>query len=70
MTTRRAILLGLAGLGLAAGTGAVGAFREARVQTHARLFGRSSTLQTTAGALEYAIEGDGPDVMMIHGTGG
>ncbi len=70
MTTRRAILLGLTGLGLAAGGFATGAFREARIQTDARLFGRGMTIQTTAGALEYATEGAGPDLMMIHGTGG
>lgn len=31
---------------------------------------RSELLETTAGALEYAVEGQGPPLMMIHGTGG
>jgi len=35
-----------------------------------RLEGRSSVLDTTAGAVEYAVAGHGPPLMMIHGTGG
>lgn len=30
----------------------------------------SRLLETTAGALEYAVEGHGSPLMMIHGTGG
>jgi len=70
MTTRRAILLGLGGLLLAGGGYAAGAFREARGQATRRLFGHSSFIDSRAGALEYAAAGDGPPVMMIHGTGG
>lgn len=70
MTTRRNILLGIGGLVLAGGGYTAGAFREARVQTESRLFGRSTIIDTSAGAMEYAVAGDGPPLMMIHGTGG
>ena len=70
MTTRRKVLLGIGGLALAGVGYATGAFREARVQTDGRLFGQSTLIDAHAGALEYAIAGDGPPLMMIHGTGG
>lgn len=70
MTARRTVLLGLAALALAGAGYAAGAFREARVQAASRLHGRASTVPTRAGAMEYAIAGDGPPLMMIHGTGG
>lgn len=70
MTMRRALLTGIGGLALAAGSFGLGAFREAQVQADSRLFGQSTVIDTRAGALEYAIAGDGPPVMMIHGTGG
>lgn len=70
VTTRRALLLGLGGVGLFATGYTSGAFREARVQTESRLVGQSSVIQTEAGALEYAVAGNGPPLMMIHGTGG
>jgi len=70
MTGRRAVLLGLAGLLLAGGGYAAGAFREARRQAGTRLSGHGSTIDTSAGALEYAVAGVGPSLMMIHGTGG
>lgn len=70
MITRRALALGLAGLGLGAGGYGLGAFREATRQNRRRLAKGSSLLQATVGPLEYAIAGDGPPFMMIHGTGG
>ena len=70
MTTRRTILLGLGGLALAGGGYAAGAFREARFQAASRLFRQGMLIDTRAGTLEYAIAGDGPPLMMIHGTGG
>jgi pimeloyl-ACP methyl ester carboxylesterase len=70
MTTRRTVLLGIAGLVLAAGGYAAGAFREARTQASTRLFGHGTVIDTGAGPLEYAIAGTGPPLMMIHGTGG
>jgi pimeloyl-ACP methyl ester carboxylesterase len=69
-TTRRGVLLGLGGIALAGAGYAAGAFREARAQTRNRLFGKGTVIGTRAGALEYAIAGDGPPLMMIHGTGG
>lgn len=70
MTIRRAVLTGIGGLGLAGAAYAAGAFREARAQAESRLFGNSTVIPSRAGALEYAIAGHGPPVMMIHGTGG
>jgi 2-hydroxy-6-oxonona-2,4-dienedioate hydrolase len=70
MTTRRRVLLGLGGLVLAAGSYAAGAFREVRVQTESRLFAQAAVIDTRDGALEYAVAGNGPPLMMIHGTGG
>jgi pimeloyl-ACP methyl ester carboxylesterase len=70
MSTRRSVLLGLGGLALA-GTGfALGGIREAQAQTDSRLFNQSTIIPSRAGPLEFAIAGDGPPVMMIHGTGG
>ena len=70
MTTRRALLLGLGGFALAVGSYAGGAFREARAQAGTRLFGQSSVIETSAGALEYATAGHGAPLMMLHGAGG
>lgn len=70
MTTRRSVLLGLSGVALAAAGFTAGAFREARRQAGSRLFGQASVIDSSAGALECAIAGNGPPLMMIHGTGG
>ncbi|MGL4238329.1 alpha/beta fold hydrolase [Tabrizicola sp.] len=70
MTTRRSMLLGLGGLALAGSGYAAGSFREARRLADSRLFGQGSVMDTRAGQLEYAVVGDGPPLMMIHGTGG
>ncbi|MBT8475155.1 MAG: alpha/beta hydrolase, partial [Alphaproteobacteria bacterium] len=70
MTTRRAFLVGLGGLALAGAGFVSGAFREARAQSDLRLYGRATVIDSRAGALEYAVAGHGPPLMMIHGTGG
>ena len=70
MTARRTVLAGLGGAAMVAGGYGLGAFHEARRQSDSRLFGQSQLIDTAAGAVEYAIAGDGPPVMMIHGTGG
>ena len=70
MITRRAVLTGLGGLILAGGAYATGAYRSAMAAADARLARRSSLIDTDAGPLEYAVAGEGPPVMMIHGTGG
>ncbi|MEQ9257806.1 MAG: alpha/beta hydrolase [Roseovarius sp.] len=69
-TTRRTALIGLASVALVAGGYGMGAYHEARRQVRTRLLGRANVITTPAGALEYAIAGDGPQLMMIHGTGG
>lgn len=70
MSTRRTFLQGLGGLAVAGGSYALGGFREARAQADTRLFGQSTVIDSSAGALEFAEVGDGPPLMMIHGTGG
>jgi 2-hydroxy-6-oxonona-2,4-dienedioate hydrolase len=70
MMSRRAVLAGLWGLVLASGAYATGAYRSAIAAADARLSRRSSLIETDNGSLEYAVAGDGPPVMMIHGTGG
>lgn len=68
--SRRAILAGLGGLVLASVAYGAGAYRTAMAAADARLSRRSSLIELGAGPLEYAVAGDGPPVMMIHGTGG
>jgi 2-hydroxy-6-oxonona-2,4-dienedioate hydrolase len=70
MITRRSILVGIGGLALASGAWTVGAYRASMAGAEARLGRRSSVIDTHAGALEYAVAGHGPPLMMIHGTGG
>ncbi|MGI1660944.1 alpha/beta fold hydrolase [Palleronia sp. KMU-117] len=70
MTARRSILLGMGAIALAGGAATVGAFRASMAGADARLARRSSLVETDAGALEYAVAGHGPPLMMIHGTGG
>lgn len=70
MTARRTVLFGLGGLALAGAGYTAGAYREARGQAETRLFAQAEVIDGPAGALEFAVAGDGPPVMMIHGTGG
>ena len=70
MSSRRSLLLGLAGLALAGGGYAAGAYRATMAGAEARIARRSSVIETAAGTLEYAVAGNGPPLMMIHGTGG
>lgn len=61
----------LGSLGLAVATApVVVAFRHDLAQAEGRLLGNSRIVQTRHGDLEYAVEGDGPPLLMIHGTGG
>jgi pimeloyl-ACP methyl ester carboxylesterase len=64
------MLLGMGAIALVGGASTFGAYRASVAGTDARLAMRSSLLGTEAGALEYAIAGRGPPLMMIHGTGG
>ncbi len=70
MISRRAILAGLGAVALGAGGYVLGAYRTSTLATRARIARRSSLLETRAGPLEYAVAGQGPPLMMIHGTGG
>lgn len=70
MTGRRTVLMGIGALALAGAGYTAGAFREARRQADTRLFAQAEVIDSRAGALEFAVAGDGPPLMMIHGTGG
>ena len=70
MIARRTLLTGMGALIVAGGAWTGGAYRASLAAAGMRLEGRSSVLDTTAGALEYAVAGHGPPLMMIHGTGG
>lgn len=72
---RRAVLLAglggaLGGAALTAAACATGAARAAGRTAEDRVAAGSSTVDTTAGPLEYAVAGRGLPLMMIHGTGG
>jgi pimeloyl-ACP methyl ester carboxylesterase len=70
MTRRELLLAGLGGSALAACAYGTGAFRATLRAAEGRIAARSSVLDTSAGALEYAVAGVGFPLMMIHGTGG
>lgn len=74
MPRRRAFLLGAAALAAAGAAGAAGtgvAFGRAMTAARARIDpGLSRVIGTRHGALEYAAAGEGPPVLMLHGTGG
>ncbi len=70
MIARRTLLTGMGALIVAGGAWTGGAYRASLAAAGMRLEGRSSVLDTTAGALEYAVAGHGSPLMMIHGTGG
>lgn len=70
---RRTVLgVGLAAAGLAI-AGACVASRYLRAVARARESvspARSRTISTRFGRLEYAVKGDGPAILMVHGSGG
>jgi 2-hydroxy-6-oxonona-2,4-dienedioate hydrolase len=68
---RRRLLALAAGTAAALATaGTARAFHRDLARARARLHGRSVLVPTRAGAMEYAEAGQGPPVLMIHGTGG
>ncbi len=69
MIRRRALLAGMGGLLAAGGAYATGAYRASMEAAANRLDRSSSVIETGAGALEYAVAGCGPPLLMIHGTG-
>ena len=71
MRRRRFLILGLVGAGAAlAGGAAWRSFSTEIAEARARTRGRSEVFESRFGAMEYAIAGTGPPVLMIHGTGG
>jgi 2-hydroxy-6-oxonona-2,4-dienedioate hydrolase len=68
--TRRQLLLGFGASVLIGGGYVWSRFRRAVSAADRRVAGRSSTMTTPFGTLEYAIAGSGPPLLMIHGTGG
>ena len=46
------------------------AYRADLREAQRRVAGRSAVIQTRYGAMEYAEQGEGPPLLMIHGTGG
>lgn len=66
----RPIALGMSGVAAIAGTVAFSGFRADMRRHERRLADRSQTIATRFGQLEYAARGEGPPLLMIHGTGG
>jgi pimeloyl-ACP methyl ester carboxylesterase len=66
---RRAAVIVIAGL-LAAAAILWLVFQRDMSELHARVVGRSQSADTRFGVLEYAVTGEGPPVLAIHGSGG
>ena len=45
-------------------------YRNELVAAHIRVMSGSQIIETTSGPVEYALTGEGPPVLVIHGTGG
>lgn len=67
---RRAAWVLPAALGAAAlaGAGLWSAYAADMERLHARLEGRSTVVESPYGSIEYALAGQGPLVLVIHGT--
>ncbi len=70
LSTRRQWLLGVGAGALIGGSYVWSRFRWAVEAADRRIVGRSSTVTTPFGTLEYAIAVSGPPLLMIHGTAG
>jgi 2-hydroxy-6-oxonona-2,4-dienedioate hydrolase len=69
ITRRQALLLGATGLAI--GAGDVGnSYSGSIAKARRRVAGVSELIPTPFGEMEYAIAGNGPSLLMIHGTGG
>lgn len=64
------LLIAAGGMMLAAGAVVATAFSATMRKAEHRLAGASDIVGTRFGDLEYAVRGEGPPIMMIHGTGG
>ena len=70
VSRRAALALLGAGAALAGSAAIRAAFQASLRGAEERVAGVSQLIHTRFGTLEYAARGDGPPVMMIHGTGG
>lgn len=70
LPTRRQWLLGVGAGAVIGGSYVWSRFRRAVEAADRRIVGRSSTIITPLGTLEYAIAGSGAPLLMVHGTGG
>lgn len=71
MMSRRSIIgFGLAATALAASGLITIRYRQAIAAARADVTGRSEVIRSRFGALEYAERGEGPPILMIHGSGG
>lgn len=68
--TRRQWLVGMGASAMFGGGYIWSRFRQAVGAADRRVAGRSSTMATQFGKLEYATAGSGPPLLMVHGTGG
>jgi 2-hydroxy-6-oxonona-2,4-dienedioate hydrolase len=59
-----------AGIGLLASAVVYGAYRFALAERHQQVAAGGLTARTSAGPIEYAVAGDGPTALVIHGAGG
>jgi pimeloyl-ACP methyl ester carboxylesterase len=66
---RTASLIALAAVIASLGT-ATHFYRTDLQQARDRVLGRSQTVQTACGPIEYAVAGSGPPVLVVHGAGG
>ncbi len=55
---------------LAGGSGIIAIYARDLANARARLVGRSSTLETSLGTVEYADVGQGEPILIVHGAGG
>lgn len=67
---RRFLWLGLAAGAVVATAGTWRAYSAEMARARARIGAGSVVFQSRFGAMEYAVAGDGPPVVVIHGTGG
>ncbi len=70
MRRRRIIQLGLGAGAVMAGTSIWRVFSGELARARARVGTGSQVFASRFGAMEYAVAGDGPPVIMVHGTGG
>jgi 2-hydroxy-6-oxonona-2,4-dienedioate hydrolase len=68
--TRRHWLAGAGAVALTCSFHIWSGFHQALAAAEKRTSGRSATIETAFGTVEYAVAGSGPPLLMVHGTGG